>query len=333
MRKYLYLAIALLLVIIVAWFGWRCLSTTYDAAEAAWLYLPHGTTQEELNDQLTSVLGPGMGAATMTVYKAAAKSDQQTYGAYRVAPGTTAKELARRLIRHRQTPIRLTFNNLRTLDQLAQRISQQMEFSADEFTAAMDSVLPTIGFKTRAQFPAAFLPDTYEVYWTQTPEQTVKKLLDARNNFWNDQRRAKAKSLGLTPVEAATIASIAEEETNDPEERGVVGRLYLNRLHRAMPLQADPTVKFAVGDFSLRRILGEHLKVSSPYNTYRNPGLPPGPIRIADARSIDALLNSKPHGYIYMCAKPDFSGRHDFTADYNQHLRNAKRYHQALEPL
>lgn len=306
------------------------MASPYKGTEAAWLYLPHGTSRSELNDQLLSVLGPKTGAATMTIYDAVAKKDARIYGAYRIEPGTTAKDIARRLVRHRQTPIRLTFNNVRTLPQLADRISSQMEFSPENFMAALDSILPPAGFKSPKEYPAAFLPDTYEFYWTTPAGDTVEKLLATRNNFWTPERRNRARELGITPVEAATLASIAEEETNNRDERGTVARLYLNRVHKSMKLQADPTVKFALGDFGLRRIRAEHLKVNSPYNTYKVNGLPPGPIRIATAETIDALLNSKPHNWIYMCAKEDFSGTHNFASDYATHTANARRYRQAL---
>lgn len=330
-KKLFWIAGGLLLIVAAGICVWNYLAAPYTGTEATWLYLPHGTTRSELNDQLLSVLGPKTGAATMTVYNAVAKKDAQIYGAYRIEPGSTAKDIARRLVRHRQTPIRLTFNNVRTLPQLAERISSQMEFSAEDFIAALDSVLPSAGFKSPKEYPAAFLPDTYEFYWTTPAGTTVEKLLATRNNFWNSERRNRARELGITPIEAATLASIAEEETNNREERGIVARLYLNRVHKSMKLQADPTVKFALGDFSLRRIKGEHLKVNSPYNTYKVLGLPPGPIRVASAETIDALLNSKPHNWIYMCAKEDFSGTHNFASDYSTHMANARRYRQALD--
>ncbi|MDE7387773.1 MAG: endolytic transglycosylase MltG, partial [Muribaculaceae bacterium] len=228
-----------------------------------------------------------------------------------------------------QDPVKMTFNNVRTLPELAGRVSSQLMLSADEFMEACDSVLPAAGFR-KPEYVAAFLPDTYEFYWTSDPVATVERLLEYRNRFWSDERRAQARAMGLTPVQAATIASIAEEETNDRAERATVARLYLNRVQRGMPLQADPTVKFAVGDFSLRRILSKHLATPSPYNTYIHKGLPPGPIRVAERATMEALLNSSPHNYIYMCARPDFSGRHNFAASYAEHQRNAAAYHRAL---
>ncbi|MDE5675491.1 MAG: endolytic transglycosylase MltG, partial [Muribaculaceae bacterium] len=145
-----------------------------------------------------------------------------------------------------------------------------------------------------------------------------------------EERIQKAKDLGLTPAQLMTIASIVDEETNKLDEKDEIGRLYINRYLKGMKLQADPTVKYAVGDFSLRRILNTHLKTSSPYNTYLNTGLPPGPIRTTSVATIDQILNSKPSDAIYMCAKEDFSGYHNFAATYKEHLANAKRYQAAL---
>ena len=148
--------------------------------------------------------------------------------------------------------------------------------------------------------------------------------------FWNKDRRDKAQALGMTPIEVATLASIVEEETNASPEKPIVAGLYINRLHRGMPLQADPTVRFAVGDFERQRITHADLSINSPYNTYLHAGLPPGPIRIATPQGLDAVLNYARHNYLYMCAKEDFSGRHNFASNYAEHLRNARRYQQAL---
>ena len=154
--------------------------------------------------------------------------------------------------------------------------------------------------------------------------------MDYRNRFWDKSRRSKAARLGLTPAEVATIASIVEEETAKTDEKPKVARLYLNRLQKGIKLQADPTVKFASGDFSLRRITGKHLAIESPYNTYKISGLPPGPIRVPASSTLDAVLNAPNHNYIYMCAKEDFSGYHNFASDYATHQANARRYQAEL---
>lgn len=320
-------AVAVVAVIVALWI-WTKVNSVYLGTEQ-WLYVDRDMTRTELNERLKADFG-GWGATVAKVYgKFAETAEAMPVGAYLVEPGVKAKDFARRLVRRRQTPVKVKINNVRLLSDLADKIDGQLEISADEFLAGCDSVLPELGFK-KTDYIAAFLPDTYEFYWTSAPAATVERLVDYRNRFWNDQRREQARAMGLTPVQVATLASIAEEETNDAEERGTVGRLYLNRVNKGMKLQADPTVKFAVGDFTLRRILSKHLTTPSPYNTYLNKGLPPGPIRMASARTMETLLNSKPNNYIYMCAKPDFSGRHNFTSDYSEHQRNAAAYRRAL---
>lgn len=293
--------------------------------------IPVGADKARISDSLKACVGADIARKVMLIWSLSGGHPSVAHGSYLVDDGTDALTLARRLRNGRQTPVRFTFNNIRTLGQLAQRAAQSMEFSAADFLAACDSVLPARGYRSQAEYPAAFLPDSYEFYWTATPQAFVAKLADARDRFWNDDRRAAASRLGLRPVEVATIASIAEEESAKADERPVIARLYINRLHKGMRLQADPTVKFAVGDFSLRRITGRHLAVASPYNTYKNEGLPPGPIRIAAASTLKAVLESTAHDYLYMCAKEDFSGRHNFAVDGATHMANARRYRAALD--
>ena len=293
--------------------------------------IPAGADKAQMRDSLAAGIGESLAAKVMLIWDLSGGTPARAHGSYLVDGGDTSLDIARRLRNGRQTPVRFTFNNVRTLGQLADKAAQAMEFTSGEFLAACDSVLPARGYKSAAEYPAAFLPDSYEFYWTASPQAFVAKLADTRDRFWTDERRAAASRLGLRPVEVATIASIAEEESAMADERPVIARLYINRLHKGMRLQADPTVKFAVGDFSLRRITGRHLGVQSPYNTYAREGLPPGPIRIADAATLKAVLDAPQHNYLYMCAKEDFSGRHNFAADGATHMANARRYRAALD--
>ncbi|MCC8176986.1 MAG: endolytic transglycosylase MltG [Bacteroidales bacterium] len=321
-------AVALAVVVAVAlWqFGW----VGYRGGDEAWVRIPTGSSKEAVGDSLRSSLGDDFGPRVYRLWQWMGGEAATSHGAYQVKRGDAAWRIARAIEKGRQTPINVTFNNVRTMGQLAERISAQLELSPEDFLAACDSVLPPAGFKVEG-YPAAFLPDSYQFYWTAKPQKVVSRLLDYRNEFWNDERRELAKHLGLTPVQVATLASIVEEETNKADERPKVARLYLNRLAINMKLQADPTVKFSTGDFSLRRIKGEHLKAGSAYNTYLHTGLPPGPIRVADKTAIDAVLQAPHHSYLYMCAKEDFSGYHNFATDYATHRANAKRYQQALD--
>ena len=313
---------------ISGWGMWRYISVSYNG-EPAWVYIPAGSDHEQESDSLKSALGEKFGLKTALLWRLMKGEAEIAHGAYKVTSGDRAMTLARRLKNGAQTPVKVTFNNVRTIGQLAGKVTARLEMMPDEFIAAADSLTKANGFK-HDEMSAAFLPDTYEFYWTASPVTVVGRLLDYRNRFWSDERRAKARKLGLTPVQVAIVASIAEEETNSAAERPVVARLYMNRIHRGMPLQADPTVKWAVGDFSLRRITRAHLAVESPYNTYKHAGLPPGPIRIPAAATLDAVLDAPEHDYLYMCASDDFSGRHKFTATFAEHQKNAMRYRAAL---
>lgn len=300
----------------------------YEYKETTLLF-PAKITQNEVRELLTHNLGKTFGYKAYFLWLMQGGTPEKVHGAYEVKHNTTPVKLARRLATGRQTPVKFTFNNLRQTSDLAKRAAKAFEMDSLAFDHAMDSVLTARGYM-RDEFAAAFLPDTYEFYWTSSPTEVVDGLLEAHDKFWNDQRKAKAAALGLTPVQVATLASIVESESNKRIEHGQIARMYLNRIDKNMPLQADPTVKFALKEFGLRRITGQHTRVESPFNTYRIKGLPPGPITIPDARTIDAVLNAPQHNYLYMCAKEDFSGTHRFAATYDEHRINAARYHRAL---
>lgn len=294
-----------------------------------WIRIPRGSTSEAIRDSMRSGLGSSMGNRVYMLWRLQGGNADRTHGAYRMERGMLAVMMSHRMARGMQTPVSASFNNARTLDQMAERLTRSLGCTPDELTEAAVKVLTDSGF-TRAEVPAVFIPDKYEFYWDITPETLTRKMLGVYRRFWTEERLSKAKVLGITPVEAVTIASIIEEETGKKDERPKVARLYLNRLHRGMKLQADPTVKFALGNFALQRITGAHLGVDSPYNTYRVNGLPPGPIRMPEKESVDAVLNAPEHPYIYMCAKEDFSGYHNFATDYATHQANARRYQAEL---
>lgn len=286
-------------------------------------------TAEAVRDTLKSRLGSVAGMKVYMMWRIQGGDPARLRGGYTARHGQTYFSIGRALAKGRQTPVRVTFNNVRTLDELAAKVTRNLAVTPEQFIAACDSVLAPLGFR-HEQYVAAFVPDTYEFYWTVSPSGIVSKLYDYRCRFWNTERISKAEVLGLEPIEVATIASIVEEETAKADERPKVARLYLNRLSRHMKLQADPTVKFASGDFAARRISGAMLATVSPYNTYRVKGLPPGPIRVADKRAIDDVLDAPMHPYIYMCAREDFSGYHNFATDYASHMANARRYQAEL---
>ena len=252
-------------------------------------------------------------------------------GNYAIRPGDSMRDICLRLLSGNQTPIRLVVPSVRTLDRLAGAVAKQLMTDSTSITKLLtdQALIDSLGYTTET-FPTLFLPNTYEVYWTMTPEQFISRMAKEHKRFWNADRLAKAKAQGLTPEQASTLASIVDEETNKNDEKPLVAGLYLNRLQRGILLQADPTVKYAHGKFELRRILLTHLTIDSPYNTYKYAGLPPGPIRIPSIAGIESVLNPAKHNYIYMCAKEDFSGYHNFATTLSQHNANARRYQQAL---
>ena len=252
-------------------------------------------------------------------------------GRYVVEPGMSNLALLNNLRRGQQVATKVTFNNVRLKAELADRISEQLMFGKEELlTLLNDSArCDSLGF-TPITIPCLFLPNTYECYWNLSAEQFVRRMKREYDAFWTTERKRLAEEQGLTPIEVSILASIVEEETAVGEEYPLVAGLYLNRLRRGMLLQADPTVKFALGDFSLRRILFEHLEVDSPYNTYKYIGLPPGPLRVPSLRGLNSVLHATKHHYLYMCAKEDFSGRHNFAVTLSEHNRNADRYRAAL---
>lgn len=252
-------------------------------------------------------------------------------GAYRLGSADNSLTAYRKLKSGNQTPVNLTIPSVRTVGRLLKTVSHQlMTDSASLAQLLMDSTYcASIGYSTET-LPCLFIPNTYEVYWTMTPEEFVKRMQKEHDHFWNEERKSKAQNIGLTPIEVATLASIVEEETANNAEKPMVAGLYINRLHAEMPLQADPTVKFALQEFGLRRILHAHLETDSPYNTYKHAGLPPGPIRIPSIQGIESVLNYTHHNYLYMCAKEDFSGTHNFAETFTEHRANAQRYQQEL---
>lgn len=321
------IAVVVVLAAVAGVTVYRKVTSSYDGEDVR-IMIPRGATVADVRDSLVAGLGR-FGETVYDLWSAQKGRPSTAHGSYLVENGVSALRLSRMLKTGHQTPLRFTFNNIRLFEDLASRAGCRFEFDSTAFVAACDSLLPEMGFG-RAQYPAAFLPDTYEFYWTDKAEEVVGRLARHRNDFWNDERRAAAASLGLTPVETATLASIVEEESAKGDERGKIARLYLNRLKRGMALQSDPTVKFAAGDFAAKRVRGKMLDVDSPYNTYRYTGMPPGPIRIAERATIEKVLNAPAHNYIYMCAKPDMSGYHDFASDYATHQNNAARYRREL---
>lgn len=252
-------------------------------------------------------------------------------GRYVLRKNMTNIQLLRILKSGKQEPVRITFNNVRLIRELAEKITRNLGMKPEEFEAGLIQFAMTNrdGFN-KDNVLVLFIPNTYEVYYNVSAEELIARMQGEYNSFWSAERKEKAAKLGLTPIEVSILASIVQAESVKEDEAPVIAGLYINRLKHGMPLQADPTLVFAVGDFSLKRVLNEHKLIDSPYNTYKYAGLPPGPVNMPEIQSIDAVLNYVPSDYFYMCAKEDFSGYHNFTHNYTDHMKNAARYQQAL---
>ena len=230
-----------------------------------------------------------------------------------------------------QVPIKLTYSNVRSLEVLAAKIASYLEFDSATMISNLSNsdVASSYGF-TKETFMCMFLPNTYEVYITDQPIVVLDRIYSAYKIFWNPERMAKAEALNLTPEEVIVLASIVDAETNQMDEAPTVAGVYINRLNKNIKLQADPTLVFAMGDYTIKRVLYEHMQVDSPYNTYKYAGLPPGPINLPSIAAIEAVLNYAKSDYLYFCANPDFTGNHIFARSLSQHNKNARLLHLAL---
>ena len=252
-------------------------------------------------------------------------------GKYLLKPHMNNKELITLLRSGEQTPVQLVFNNIRTKDQLAQRVSEQIEAPAFTILNLLGDPDYTkqLGFTTE-NILALFIPDTYEFYWNTSADAFIRKMKSEYDKFWTLAARQKAKNIGFKPAEVSVIASIVQQETRKEDEKSIIAGVYINRFKKGWRLEADPTLVFALGDYSVNRVLNAYKQIDSPYNTYMYGGLPPGPICLPTIASLNAVLNYTKHNYMYFCAKDDFSGYHSYAATYEQHLLNAHRFQKAL---
>ncbi|MDR1402237.1 MAG: endolytic transglycosylase MltG [Tannerellaceae bacterium] len=332
-RLYIILFSILIVSLVVIGFGaYRFLYVSnFKINKTVYVYIGPEKNFTDLCRQLVDSAGCSNISSFRRIAEALRYRDNMKTGRYAVEPGMDNMALLNMLRRGQQTATRITFNNIRFKYDLAQRLSESLMISGEDILSLMNDpdYCDSLGFTTET-IAALFIPNTYEVYWNIAADKLLQRMYREYNAFWTGERLSKAKAIRLTPVEVAILASIVEEETAVADEYPVVAGLYLNRLKRGIPLQADPTVKFAVGDFSLQRILYQHLEIESPYNTYKHAGLPPGPLRIPSIKGLDGVLNYMQHNYLYMCAKEDFSGRHNFAVTLAEHNRNAERYKAEL---
>jgi UPF0755 protein len=331
-RKILILVFVVILIA-GAWVGWNLKSMIFGKSVTRQyiLYIPTDAGYDEVLAQIKSCscIEDWQDFDQVAQWK---KYPQLVKpGKYSLTPGMSNEELVNKLRIGEQEAVHLTFNNIRTLRQLGGKAAHYLEGDSILFCTYLlnPETAPSYGF-TLKQFPAMFIPNTYQFKWNTSPEKFVERMAQEFKAFWNEERLTKARKLRLSQSEVTTIASIVEEETKKADEKPRVAGVYLNRIRKGMKLQADPTVVFAVGDFSIRRVNNAHKLTNSPYNTYMYSGLPPGPIRIPEISSIEAVLNAEKHNYLYFCAREDFSGYHNFAENYSQHLRNARQYQAML---
>ena len=252
-------------------------------------------------------------------------------GHYKLVPGMSNKDLITLLRSGKQTPVEVIFNNVRTVSEFASIVSHDIEADSVSIIKILknDAYLKQYGFN-QENCIAMFIPNSYEFYWNTSPVKFMERMEKEYKRFWTNERKLKAKSAGFTQPEISIIASIVEKETNHNDEKPLIAGVYINRFKKGWKLEADPTVVYALGNFTVQRVLNEYKEINSPYNTYMNTGLPPGPICIPSISSIDAVLNYSKHEYMYFCARDDFSGYHSFAKNYNEHLLNARRFQKEL---
>ncbi|MFW5819949.1 MAG: endolytic transglycosylase MltG [Bacteroidota bacterium] len=252
-------------------------------------------------------------------------------GRYIIEPGMSNNQIINKIRSGNQDPLIFMFNNLRSLPELAGMAAGVFESDSSDFARYLThpETAREFGFSPEA-FPSMFIPNSYEFYWTTTPGQFVKRMETEYIAFWSKDREKKARELELSKVEVSVLASIVEQETLHPEENKKIAGVFMNRLKRGMPLQSDPTIIYSLQDFTIRRVLNVHKSINNPYNTYLHRGLPPGPISIPSIAAIDAVLEYEKHDYLFFCAKPDFTGYHNFARTLSQHNKNARLYQQAL---
>ena len=331
MKKILSITL-LVLFVVVCFAGWKLFGPTLSSSHGDFIYVKTGESLEGVKDSLISknYIGgnwwfnkvSGIIGFDATKVKA---------GKYKVKNGMSLFNLVRMLKNGQQTPVNLVITKLRTKEDFAKKAGSLFESDSLQminFLNNQDSLRP-YGLDTNTVM-AAIIPDTYTFFWNTTAHKIFQKIYDYSQKFWTEERRKKAADHGLNPIQAYTLASIIEEETNAKSDKPKIASVYLNRVEKGMPLQADPTIKFALKDFGIKRIYEKYLLIPSPYNTYRNKGLPPGPICTPSQETLDEVLNSPKTEYLYFVADAAHPGMHLFTTNYADHMKYAKQYHELL---
>jgi len=335
-KKVILIILAILLVVGVA-AAWYVYSNAFSnnvklkAKTEKIIYLPTGGNIQNLYDTLKKhdVLKSFSSFKMLAEYKKLDKKYKP--GRYQITAGMSNNALVNMFASGRQMPVKITFNNIRTREELAERIGAQLECGKESLLKILNDEKTAEKYGlNKDNFLVLFIPNTYELYWNTSAEQFIERMHSEWKKFWTADRMKKAENIGLTPAEVSVLASIVKGETNKSDEMDEIAGVYINRLKKGWKLQADPTVVFGIGDFTITHVKKKHLEYDSPYNTYIHEGLPPGPINLPDAPVIDKVLNYTHHDYMYFCAREDFSGYHNFAVTSGQHSANARKYQQAL---
>lgn len=330
------LALALVALVIGGYFGFNLYKVYFTAnitGSEKYLYVKTGS---RLTDLLSNLNDKHILKNTETFKTAADRmklSDKNLKpGRYKLKKGMNNRTLINMLKSGNQAPVQLKFQNIRTKEEFAAYLAKNLESDSLAFISVLDStaLISKYGFN-QDNIYAMFIPNTYEMYWNTSSADFFERMHKEYNKFWTDARKQKATALNLSPVQVTILASIVDGEAIFDKEMPIIAGLYLNRLNKGVKLQADPTVIFANKDFTVKRVTNKLLNIESPYNTYKHTGLPPGPIMMPSINAIEAVLNRDKNDYIYMCAKEDFSGYHNFAVTKEQHEANAKKYREALD--
>lgn len=311
-------------------------ATQFSEKEKIWLIASKDADRETIASLLQSDLKPLSRQLFNALSLVGGYWEHIHPGRYIIPQGSSLYTIFRKLKGGKQDAVRLTIKKMRTTQQVSEWVSIHLDCSKTELDDLLlnDDSLKQLGVDRYSSI-SLIIPNTYDVYWTTSARGFLERMKKESERFWNKDRMEKLSQLGITKIQAITIASIIEEETNDNKEKPLMASVYLNRYRKGMPLGADPTVKFALQDFSIRRVTLGHIQSSkeSPYNTYKRKGIPPGPICTPSPVSIDAVLQGKKTEYLYFCAKPDFSGSHNFAVSAEEHFGNARKYRKALDSL
>lgn len=332
-RKYIIIAVLALLVLSAGFaaFYFSIFGNVMTNSEVSYIYIDNDDNIDSVRTKLEECGHPSSMQGFNILNHHTDYEHHIRIGRYEVSPTTSMLTIFRNLRNGQQTPVKLVVPSVRTVDALCDKLAKHLMLNGDDIRKLLtdEKYIRELGF-TKETLPAMFIPNTYEVYWTTDAQKLISRLKSEYDNYWNEDRLSYARNQNLTPVEVSTLASIVDSETSRDQDKPIIAGLYLNRLKKHIRLASDPTVVFAVGDFSLRRVLHRHLEIESPYNTYKHEGLPPGPIRISSVAGLESVLHPDDNDYIYMCAKEDFSGEHYYTSSETEHMANAKKYAEAL---